>query len=90
MTNAPFCHYFQQFCSVCFATLVHSMHRSGGNFSKGKKVCIGQGFRGKSSDHLGIGNCTKGFNSFVKGCPPKAADILAFFKDHTLACKNLK
>ncbi|MCL2722496.1 MAG: DUF362 domain-containing protein [Treponema sp.] len=67
-------------CSVCFAALIHAMHRSGGNFSKGKKVCIGQGFRGKSSDCLGIGNCTKGFNSFIKGCPPKAADILSFFE----------
>ncbi|MCL2184968.1 MAG: DUF362 domain-containing protein [Treponema sp.] len=64
-------------CSVCYASLIFALHRKGGIIS-GKKICIGQGFKGKSGGCLGIGNCTKGFKKYVKGCPPKAADILAF------------
>jgi len=69
-------------CSVCYAALIFALHRKGGSF-RGKKICIGQGFKGKSTAKtecvcLGIGNCAKGFKKFIAGCPPKAADILAF------------
>ena len=63
-------------CSVCYASLVFALHRNGG--ARGKNICIGQGFKRKSGDGLGIGNCTKNFKTHVKGCPPKAADILSF------------
>jgi hypothetical protein len=39
------------------------------------KVCIGQGFRGKSLDAFGVGNCTKGCSMNVPGCPPMASAI---------------
>jgi len=61
-------------CSVCYAALIFALHRKG-TFPRGKKICIGQGFKGKSGD-FGIGNCTQGFKTHVKGCPPKAVDIL--------------
>jgi len=61
-------------CSVCYAALIFALHRKG-NFPRGKKICIGQGFKGKSGD-FGVGNCTQGFKTYVKGCPPKAVDIL--------------
>jgi uncharacterized protein (DUF362 family) len=31
-------------CSVCYAALIFALHRSGGSFVQGKKICIGQGF----------------------------------------------
>jgi len=65
-------------CSVCYAALIFALHRKGG-LIKGKKICIGQGFKEKgesSADCLGIGNCAKNFKTWVKGCPPKAVDIL--------------
>ncbi|MCL2410997.1 MAG: iron-sulfur cluster-binding protein, partial [Treponema sp.] len=62
----------------CYAALVFALHRNGGKLSQGRKLCIGQGFKGKggSGNAIGIGNCTCGFETYVKGCPPKAVDIL--------------
>jgi len=62
-------------CSVCYAALVFAL-------SKGikirQKIHIGQGFKGKSGDGVGIGNCACGFKTSLKGCPPKAVDIVEF------------
>ncbi|MCL2243008.1 MAG: DUF362 domain-containing protein [Treponema sp.] len=69
-------------CSVCYAALIYALHRNGSCSVGGRKIYIGQGFRGKSCEGLGIGNCTQGFKSFVKGCPPKATDILASLGGH--------
>ena len=44
-----------------------------------REVCIGQGFRGKAGD-VGVGACTAGFAHSVGGCPPRAADVLAFLR----------
>jgi hypothetical protein len=64
-------------CSVCYAALVFALQRKGASTLRGKNISIGQGFKGKSADGIGIGNCTKGFAKYVKGCPPSAADILS-------------
>ena len=68
-------------CSVCYGSLIHALQRLREN---GKRlpaaVHIGQGFRGKSGNGIGIGNCTAGFARYLKGCPPTAkamADFLA-------------
>ena len=45
-----------------------------------EKICIGQGWRGKSGK-LGIGNCTSNFDVYVKGCPPTADEIYAVLKE---------
>jgi len=61
-------------CSVCYAALIFALHRSGKR--PAKKICIGQGFKGKKMDAIGIGSCTQGFDICVQGCPPKAVDIV--------------
>ena len=60
-------------CSACFAALVRALHVSGrgGN----KDIFIGQGWRGKEIDGLGIGECCRGARHCVRGCPPSAAAI---------------
>ena len=43
------------------------------------KICIGQGYRGKTGT-LGIGSCTRGFASCLQGCPPTDEEIYQFLK----------
>ena len=64
-------------CSACYSSLIYALHRRGGRVPAGCRPSIGQGFKGKSGDGLGIGNCAKGFTRHVPGCPPKATDIMA-------------
>ena len=45
------------------------------------KICIGQGFKGKTGK-LGIGSCTAGFEKSLKGCPPTEGEILAFLRKY--------
>ena len=47
----------------------------------GKKYCVGQGFRGKSGA-LGIGNCTRCFEKNLRGCPPKAVNVVKFLEEN--------
>jgi hypothetical protein len=63
-------------CSACYAALIHALHRLGGKVHTEGRIHIGQGFKGKSGMGLGIGSCTCGFAKCVKGCPPKATDIM--------------
>ena len=65
-------------CSVCYAALVFALHRAGGRVPQGGQLCVGQGFRGKGGDGIGVGDCARGFRDHVGGCPPKAVDILSF------------
>ena len=43
------------------------------------KICIGQGYRGKTGT-LGIGSCTRGFATYLKGCPPTDEEIYHILK----------
>jgi len=63
-------------CSACYSALIFALHRLGGKVRLDGKIHIGQGFKGKNGEGIGIGNCTKGFANFVTGCPPKATDII--------------
>ena len=68
-----------QACSACFGSLIHALARLGeqGLLQRvPRPLVIGQGFRGKTGEGFGIGSCTRGFTSHVKGCPPSARDIL--------------
>jgi len=65
-------------CSVCYAALAFALHRNGGRSARGGKICVGQGFRGKGGEGLGVGDCAAGFARHVGGCPPRAVDILPF------------
>ncbi|MGI6066800.1 MAG: hypothetical protein ACOYI2_09980 [Bacillota bacterium] len=39
-----------------------------------------ENFKNKQYDGLGIGACTSGFDKCVKGCPPKARDIVEYLE----------
>ena len=63
----------QSACSACYSSLIYALNKSG--IIPESKISIGQGFRGKSGD-IGCGNCTKLFEKYVPGCPPKVVDIV--------------
>lgn len=65
-------------CSACYSALIFALHHTPVS-DKNLKINIGQGFRGKAG-RLGCGNCTSGCDEFVRGCPPKAVDIVEFLK----------
>ena len=72
-------------CSACYSSLIYAIHRLGGRVRADKttgdgKINIGQGFKGKTGKGIGIGSCTQGFSKCVKGCPPKATDIIDVLK----------
>ena len=66
----------QSACSACYSALVYALHKMGGKTPPGGKFHIGQGFKGKSGSGIGIGNCTRGFDKCIPGCPPKATEII--------------
>ena len=65
-------------CSACYGNLIYAIARldEEGRLSRSQKFSIGQGFKGKAENGIGIGNCCSGFEKCVKGCPPKALDII--------------
>ena len=65
-------------CSACYAALASALTQLG-EAAGDITVCVGQGFKGQRGK-LGCGNCTAGFEHSIKGCPPKAEDILQYFK----------
>ena len=70
-------------CSACYGSLIHALARMDeyGQLERiPGKISIGQGFKGETGS-CGIGNCTCKFDQYVKGCPPKASDILEFLKN---------
>ena len=70
-------------CSACYGSLVYALERMGekGLLNKLKsKLFIGQSYRNRSSDGIGIGSCTAGFDKYIAGCPPKAKDIVEFLE----------
>ncbi len=70
-------------CSACYGYLIPALIRlreEGLLDQLHEKICIGQGFRGKSG-MLGIGHCTENFKCHLEGCPPLENDIYNFLKD---------
>ncbi|MCL2663577.1 MAG: DUF362 domain-containing protein [Oscillospiraceae bacterium] len=63
-------------CSACYSSLIYALHRMGGIARLDEKIHIGQGFKGKEGKGIGIGACASGFTKNVKGCPPKATEII--------------
>ena len=71
-------------CSACYAMLTEALCRlqKEGLLEKLEdKICIGQGFQGKTGQ-LGIGTCTKDFTYSVPGCPPDAEEIYEALKTY--------
>lgn len=67
-----------QACSACYASLVRAMYTS--RCGRDEDIYIGQGYKGKSPDGLGIGNCCRGATACVPGCPPTAEAIARTLK----------
>ena len=70
-------------CSACYGSLIYALERldEKGLLNKlNEKLYIGQNFKNKRNDGLGIGACTSGFDKCVKGCPPKARDIVEYLE----------
>ncbi|HHV97050.1 MAG TPA: DUF362 domain-containing protein [Clostridiaceae bacterium] len=77
-------------CSACYGSLIYALERldEKGLLRKLKqKLYIGQNFKNRRCDGIGIGSCTSEFNKHVKGCPPKARDIVEFLSND---CNNIK
>lgn len=75
-----------QACSACYGSLIHALERLN---EKGElpyiqqKLRIGQYFKEKCCDGIGIGECTRQFEHFIRGCPPKSKDIVDYLiKSH--------
>lgn len=71
-------------CSACYGYLIPALDmldREGLLAGFPEKICIGQGYRGKTGK-LGIGSCTRGFEHCLKGCPPTEQEIYQFLKDY--------
>lgn len=63
-------------CSACFAALVRGLYTAGDNgIHYNGPVFIGQGWKGKPLEGLGIGSCCSGADCCVKGCPPSGQDV---------------
>lgn len=60
-------------CSACYASLVRALHTSGNR--AGLPIAIGQGWKGKAFDGIGIGRCCDCAATKVPGCPPTAEAV---------------
>jgi hypothetical protein len=69
-------------CSACYSALAYALHKTGGKTKSNAVIHIGQGYKGKSGEGAGIGNCAAGFSECVPGCPPKATDIAKFLVEY--------
>lgn len=62
-------------CSACYASLVRALYATGRK--GGVPIAIGQGWKGKAFEGIGIGRCCDRASVQVKGCPPTAEEIAA-------------
>lgn len=63
-------------CSACYASLVRGLYSAQDRGIRyDGPIAIGQGWKGKEAPGLGIGNCCRGAECFVKGCPPTGNDV---------------
>jgi len=70
-------------CSACYGSLIYALERldeKGLLYRLNEKLHICQGYKNKKYDGIGIGSCTSCFERFVKGCPPKAIDIVEYIE----------
>lgn len=71
-------------CSACYGSLIYALDRlndAGKLRGKLPKIGIGQGYKGQPGE-IGVGQCTSCFAKSLKGCPPKAADMVEFLRDN--------
>ena len=73
----------RQACSTCYGGLLHALARldRGRNLKRLPSLLqIGQGFRNIRAAGVGIGDCTRGLDLSLAGCPPRALDIRHFLE----------
>ncbi len=78
-------------CSACYGYLIPALEmlKNDGLLEKlDTKICIGQGYRGKTGK-LGVGACTCKFEHNVSGCPPTENQIYDFLKQYIEDMKQL-
>ena len=71
-------------CSACYGYLLPALQKlkEEGLLEKLQdKICIGQGYRGKTGK-LGIGQCTRKFEHHLLGCPPTEEEIYEFLRGY--------
>jgi hypothetical protein len=64
--------------------LIHALERLDENGmlrQLNKKIYIGQGFKGEELSGIGVGICTRGCETNIAGCPPKAKEILKHIEE---------
>lgn len=69
-------------CSACYAALVRALYiadKEGVPIRD--RICIGQAFKDKKPDGIGIGRCCSRADICVMGCPPTAEMILKQLKE---------
>lgn len=70
-------------CSACFSSLTLALKQmQAQGFPLPESIRIGQGFRQKSPDGLGVGDCLSKCSSFVSGCPPEPLEIANYLKNN--------
>jgi uncharacterized protein (DUF362 family) len=75
-----------QACSACYGSTIYALQRLEESRNLGnlvERICLGQGYRGKRVNGLGIGACTRDFSKFLDGCPPTARQIYEFLASAT-------
>ncbi len=60
-------------CSACYANTIYALAHEA---NPKQKLYIGQGFRGKTPDGIGVGKCCSGAPVHIPGCPPDTAQII--------------
>ncbi|MBC8442183.1 MAG: DUF362 domain-containing protein [Deltaproteobacteria bacterium] len=69
-------------CSACFSSLTQALKQmQEERLPLPETVCIGQGFKKKTLDGPGVGDCLSGCSSFVPGCPPEPYQIVNYLKN---------
>jgi len=71
-------------CSVCYAALISALNEMIGQMPADGEIKIGQGFKDKIIDGIGVGDCTAGCSKHLSGCPPKANEVLKFLHQEML------
>lgn len=70
-------------CSACYANLIRALYELERTGSAPRQaVAIGQGWKNKPFNGLGIGNCCSAAQSRVPGCPPTADRILQALREN--------
>ena len=69
-------------CSACFSSLTQALKQmQEKSLPLPETIRLGQGFKKKTSNGLGVGDCLSMCSSFVPGCPPEPSEIADYLKN---------